>query len=42
MWDTAIAALMEPDIEGLKAGLRGELIQPGDENYDGLKGAQAQ
>jgi FAD/FMN-containing dehydrogenase len=32
--DTAIAALTEPEIEGLKAGLRGELIRPGDENYD--------
>lgn len=34
MSDTAIAALIEPDIEGLKAGLRGELIRAGDENYD--------
>jgi FAD/FMN-containing dehydrogenase len=34
MSDIAIAALMEPDIEGLKAGLRGELVRPGDENYD--------
>jgi FAD/FMN-containing dehydrogenase len=34
MSDTAIAALMESDIEGLKASLRGELIQPDDENYD--------
>jgi D-aminopeptidase len=34
MSDTAIAALMESDIEGLKASLRGELIRPGDENYD--------
>ncbi len=34
MSDTAIAALTEPEIEGLKAGLRGELIRPGDENYD--------
>jgi FAD/FMN-containing dehydrogenase len=34
MSDTTIAALMEPDIEGLKASLRGELIRPGDENYD--------
>jgi FAD/FMN-containing dehydrogenase len=34
MSDTAIAALMEPDIEGLKAGLRGEVIQPSDGDYD--------
>src|SRR3712207_5526888 len=34
MSDTAIAALMEPEIEGLKAGLRGKLIRPGDEDYD--------
>jgi FAD/FMN-containing dehydrogenase len=37
MSDTAIAALMEPDIEGLKASLRGELIQPDDEGYEGAR-----
>jgi hypothetical protein len=34
MSDAAITALMGTDIEGLKAGLRGELIRPGDENYE--------
>jgi hypothetical protein len=34
MSDTAIAALRGPDIEDLKANLRGELIRTGDENYD--------
>ncbi len=34
MPEAAIAALTEPEIEDLKAGLRGELIRPGDENYD--------
>ena len=34
MLDTAIAALSGPDIEDLKASLRGGLIRPGDQDYD--------
>src|SRR5688500_1774532 len=34
MSHTTIAVPDESAIEGLRAGLRGDLIQPGDENYD--------
>ena len=34
MSHTTIAVPDESAIEGLRAGLRGELIQPSDENYD--------
>ena len=34
MSDTTTAFLEESAIEGLRAGLRGELIRPGDEDYD--------
>ena len=37
MSDTTIPVLEEAAIEGLRAGLRGELVQPGDETYDEVR-----
>ena len=34
MSDVTIPVLQEAAVEGLRAGLRGELVQPGDETYD--------
>src|SRR5258708_27820590 len=34
---TTGAVLEKPDIETLKASLRGELLQPGDEGYDAVR-----